>query len=347
MMDGAAGTIRTPWDTPPAPGEAIEVAEGVLWLRLPLPMALDHVNVYALDEGDGWTIIDTGIWTEGCLAALQAALEGPLAGKPVRQVVLTHYHPDHAGLAGWLMETQGAPLAATRTSWLTTRMLQLDEETEATAASVAYWQAAGLSPEMLARKRAERPFNFKDMVWPIPTGYTRLKDGQRWRMGGRDWVIRTGDGHAPEHATFWSLDDNLVIGGDQLLPSISANIGVNASEPEANPLAEWLDSCARFVDYAREDQLILGGHKLPFTGLPLRLRQMSENHYGALARLRAHLATPRVAVECFPPLFKRAIDERVFGLALVETVAHLNYLLEDGQATRRKREDGAWLWERT
>ena len=199
----------------------------------------------------------------------------------------------------------------------------------------------------LARKRAERPFNFKDMVWPIPTGYTRLKDGQRWRMGGRDWVIRTGDGHAPEHATFWSLDDNLVIGGDQLLPSISANIGVNASEPEANPLAEWLDSCARFVDYAREDQLILGGHKLPFTGLPLRLRQMSENHYGALARLRAHLATPRVAVECFPPLFKRAIDERVFGLALVETVAHLNYLLEDGQATRRKREDGAWLWERT
>ena len=124
-----------------------------------------------------------------------------------------------------------------------------------------------------AARKTERPFNFADCVAPLPLGFNRMSDGDTISIGGRLWDIRMGNGHAPEHATFWSRDDNLVIGGDQLLPSISANLGVYATEPEADPVAEWLEACERFMPFARDDQLVLGGHKLPFTGLPLRLRR--------------------------------------------------------------------------
>lgn len=154
-----------------------------------------------------------------------------------------------------------------------------------------------------------------------------------------------GDGHAPEHATFWSRDDNLVVGGDQLLPSISANLGVYPTEPDADPVQEWLDASASFLPFATDDQLVLPGHKLPFTGLPLRLNQMIENHHGALARLIDHLATPRTGGECFAPLFKRTIDRSAYGLALVEALAHLNHLLHKGEVTRTMGEDGAWYWQ--
>ncbi|WP_432759507.1 MBL fold metallo-hydrolase [Defluviimonas salinarum] len=342
----ATDGIRYPFDRAPATGEAVEVAEGVLWLRLPLPMALDHVNVYALDDGDGWTLVDTGLDTRRTRAAMEAALAGPLKGKPVHRVVVTHYHPDHVGLAGWF-QARGAELLTTRTSWLFARMLTLDEHPVPVAETLEFWRAAGMAPDLFAARAAERPFNFCDVVAPLPLGYTRIAEGQRLRMGGRDWTVRIGHGHAPDHATFWEVGGNLVIGGDQLLPSISANLGVYASEPSADPVAEWIASCEAFRPHARAGQLVLPGHKLPFTGLPTRLIQMIENHTGALARLQAHLTTPRTAAECFAPLFKRPIGEGEYGLALVEAVAHLNHLLHAGLAVRAKREDGAWLWQTT
>jgi len=339
----AVAGIRYPFDTPPAEGCAIEVAPGVLWMRLPLPMALDHVNVFALDEGDGWTVIDTGFDSKRGRAIWGRLLAGPLAGKPVTRVVVTHHHPDHIGLAGWL-QAQGAELVTTRTAWLYARMLTLDVQTAPLPEQIHFWRAAGMPADMVAQRMAERPFNFADVVAPLPLGFTRLQDGAEIKMGGRRWTIRMGNGHAPEHATFWSLDDNLVLGGDQLLPSISANIGVYPTEPAADPLGEWLDSSAAFQPLAQEGHLVLPGHKLPFTGLPLRLHQMIENHHGALARLRAHLTTPRTAADCFVPLFKRDITGAAYGLALVEAVAHLNHLLHQGTVLRTMREDGAWEW---
>ena len=338
--------IRHPFETPPDEGMVVEVAPGILWLRLPLPMALDHVNVYALDDGDSWTIIDTGFASRRAKAIWESLLQGPLSGKPVTRVIVTHYDPDHIGLAGWF-QSRGAELVTTRTSWLYARMLVIDEHPLPLPEAVEFQRRAGVPPDRLQTYATTRPFNFADVVAPLPPGFTRIRDGDTITAGGRRWAIRCGDGHAPEHATFWSLDDHLILGGDQLLPGISANIGVYPTEPEADPLTEWLHSCARFQPFAQDHHLVLPGHKLPFTGLPLRLRQMIENHEGALDRLRDHLSTPRTAADCFLPLFKRPIDGPEFGMALVESVAHLNCLRTRGQVTRRLSEAGAWLWQST
>lgn len=334
--------IKYPWNDPPAEGQATEVAKGILWMRLPLPMALDHVNVYALDDGDGWTVIDTGFASKRTRAIWQVLLDGPLAGKPVTRVVITHHHPDHVGLAGWFAD-QGAELVMPRTPYLMARMLTLDEQPAYPARTLDFYRRAGMDQDILAQRLAERPFNFADCVAPLPLGFTRLQEGGTLTMGGRDWDIHMGNGHAPEHATFWS--DDLVIGGDQLLPSISPNIGVYPTEPEADPLAEWLEACERLVQFATPEQLVLGGHKLPFTGLPTRMRQLIDNHHGALDRLITHIVTPQRAGDCFAPLFKRSIGAAEYGLALVESLAHLNHLHQAGRAMRTLGDDGAYWFQ--
>ncbi len=337
-------TLRYPFPEPPAEGAATEVAPGILWIRLPLPMALDHVNVYAIRDGDGWAVVDTGFDSRRGRAIWDRLLAGPMQGLPVTRVIVTHHHPDHVGLAGWFME-QGAELLMTRTAWLMARMLVLDEQERPAPETLEFWRGAGMDPEILAQRAGERPFNFADMVAPLPLGFTRIRAGDVLHIGGRDWDVRIGHGHAPEHATLWCRDDDLVIGGDQLLPSISPNLGVYATEPMADPVTDWIESCTQMARFARADQLVLPGHKLPFTGLPDRLHQLIENHHGALTRLRAHLGVPRVASDCFQPLFKRSIDAGTYGLALVETVAHLNHLLVLEEVTRSRRSDGAWLWQ--
>lgn len=346
-MTGVMPGIRYPWEAPPQEGAAIEVAEGVLWIRLPLPMMLDHVNVYALDEGDGWTVIDSGFASKRSKAIWRALMEsGPLAGKPVTRVIVTHHHPDHMGLAGWFQSEFGAELWTTRTAWLFARMLQLDEQAVPTQETLNFYRQAGMDDAVFQQRVSERPFNFSDVVDPMPVGFKRIKEGDVLRIGGRDWDVRIGNGHAPEHATFWSRDDNLVISGDQILPSISSNIGVYATEPDADPVGDWLESCERLAQFAREDHLVLGGHKLPFSGLQLRMKQLAENHHGALERLLDHLDSPKTGGECFLPIFKRQIGGPAYGLALVEAIAHLNHLYHVGKVTRSLRDDGAWLWQR-
>lgn len=336
--------MHHPWDAPPSDGEAVEIALHILWMRLPLPMALDHVNIYALDDGDGWTLVDTGMSSRKTKAIWAALIAGPLAGKPVRRLIVTHHHPDHIGLAGWF-QAQGVELITTRTAWLYARMLVLDVQPQVTPEAMLYYQRAGVDAALRAQKANERPFNFADVVETMPQGFTRISEGDTLTAGGRRWLVRLGQGHAPDHATLWSMDDHLIIGGDQLLPGISANIGVYPTEPEADPLGEWLDSTRGFAPHARADHLVLPGHKLPFTGLPFRLIQMAENHESALTRLLSHLTTPHTAADCFVPLFKREITGSQHGLALVEAVAHLNYLLKRSKVSRSLNGEGAWLWQ--
>ena len=347
MKDRATIGIRYPWDSAPGEGVATRIADGVLWFRLPLPMKLDHVNVYALDDGDSWTIVDTGFASNKTKAIWANLIDGPLGGKPVTRVIVTHHHPDHIGLAGWFQSDHGAELVTTRTAWLLARMLLLDEQSEPTAETLRFWQHCGMDKAILEKRRSERPFNFADCVAPMPLGYKRIQQGDTVVAGGRVWDVHIGNGHAPEHATLWSRTDNLVLAGDQMLPSISSNLGVYATEPEGDPVGNWLEACQRLSTIARDDHLVLGGHKLPFTGLPMRLQQLIDNHHGALARLEEHLDTPMAAGDCFAPLFKRPIGEGEYGLALVEAMAHCLHLWHEGRAERTVGADGAWLFQAT
>ena len=344
-MDGAARAIRYPVEEPPAFGDVFEIAEGVLWLRLPLPMALDHVNVFALDEGDGWTLIDTGIGTRACQEAMEAALAGPLKGKPVRRVLVTHHHPDHIGLAGWFIE-RGAEILTTRTAYLLARMLALDVQEKPPEEALDFYRSSGMAPDIYKTRAGERPFNFADVIAPLPLGFTRIAEGDELDLGGRRWRVRVGHGHAPEHATLWAQDDDLILGGDQLLPSISPNLGVYPTEPGADPVADWLASCRSFQPLAEARQLVLPGHKLPYFGLPTRLDQLIENHVSALERLEEFLGQPATAADCFMTIFKREIRGGEYGLALVEAVAHCQHLWHRGRVTRDRREDGAWVYIR-
>ncbi len=334
--------IRHPFDAAPAEGQATEVADGILWMRLPLPMALDHVNVYALRDADGWTLFDTGLHSRRSVALWQALLAGPLADAPVTRVIISHHHPDHIGMAGWF-QAQGAALLTTRTAWLYARMLTLDVQDAPSADAITFMRRAGMPPAMLAAKATERPFNFADVVAPLPTGYTRLQDGDVLQAAGRDWTVRVGHGHAPEQITLWSGD--LILGADQLLPGISANIGVYPTEPDADPLTDWLTACAAFQPLARDTQLVLPGHKLPFTGLPLRLTQMIDNHDQALSRLTALLAAPHSAHDTMTTLFKRELGPADYSMGMVEAVAHLNCLLRRGVVSRHLDGDGRYIWQ--
>ena len=336
--------LTYPVPTPPAEFAATEIAPGIHWLRLPLPMALDHVNCYALDDGDAWTLVDTGMSSRRTKAIWQALLAVALRAKPVQRLIVTHHHPDHIGLAGWF-QAQGVELIIPRTAWLYARMLTLDAQRQLSPEQLLFYHRAGLDPARSAAKATERPFNFCDVVDPMPLGFTRIAEGDTITAGKRRWQVRLGQGHAPDHATLWSLDDPLILGGDQFLPTISPNIGVYATEPDANPLTDWLTSTRAFMPYASEDHLVLPGHNLPFRGLPLRLHQMVDHHERALTRLVRHLSTPHVATDCFAPLYRRAIGPADFGLALAEALAHLNCLLHRQTITRTLSPEGAWLWQ--
>lgn len=338
-------TINFPFETPPEFGETLEVADGILWIRLPLPLKLDHVNCYAIDEGDSWTILDTCFSTSKVRDMWDVLLGGVLNGKPIGRVIGSHHHPDHIGLAGWLMEKDGAEFWTSRTAWLMARMMTLDRQETMPPETVTFFKSAGMDADILAERIGQPQTFFADMVWPIPLGYRRMIEGEVITLGGRDWDVHMGNGHAPEHVTLWSRDEPLVLAGDQILPGISPNLGTYATEPEADPVGDWLEACERLSQYATHDQLALPGHKRPFRGLPHRLRMLIEGHHSALDRLKEHLAKePSTASEIFTPLYKREIGKGEYGLALVEAVSHLNHLNVLGLVNREMDANGAWVW---
>ena len=307
-------------------------------------MVLDHVNIYAVDEGDSWTIIDTGLWSKKTLSIWRLIIDKYFGNKPINRIIVTHHHPDHVGLAGWFQKEFKAVLWMTRTAWLTARMLRLDYQKLPTEEIVNFWRRSGMDGKIVKERAAGKPFNFGDSVFEMPLGFRRITDSEKITLGDRSWIVRVGNGHAPEHATLWCEDEPLIIAGDQIISSISPNLGVYATEPEADPVEDWLISCKNFVPFANNDQLVLPGHKLPFIGLPHRLRQLIENHHSALSRLVDFLKEPQTAVGCFPALYNRKINENEYGLALVEAVAHLNNLYRKKMVTRDMNSDGAYVY---
>ena len=237
---GARGLIY-PLGDPPTSGMAVEAAPGVLWMRLPMSMPLNHVNVYAIADGDGWTLVDTGLNNAVSIEAWQAILAGPLAGRPVRRVIGTHMHPDHIGLAGWLCEQTGARLWMSRLEYLTCRVLVADTGRPAPTEGVTFYRSCGWSEAQITRYTAEFG-GFGRGVWPLPQSYTRLSQGDQITIGGDAWTIVVGNGHSPEHVCLWRKSDGVFISGDQILPRISSNVSVWPTEPGQDPLADWMGS---------------------------------------------------------------------------------------------------------
>ena len=307
-------------------------------------MALDHVNVYVIDEGDSWTIIDTGFWSKKTQSIWSEIKEKWFNDKPIGKVIVTHHHPDHVGLAGWFQTEFKAELWMSRTAWLMARMLRLDYQKLPTEETINFWRRAGMDDLILNERATGKPFNFGDSVHEMPLGFRRIIDGEKIILGNRSWIVWVGNGHAPEHLTLWCEDQPIVIAGDQIISSISPNLGVYATEPEADPVQEWLMSCEAFIPFSNDKQLVLPGHKLPFYGLPHRLKQLIENHHSALKRLVAFLKEPQTAVDCFPVLFNRKISDNEYGLALVEAVAHLNHLYRKKIVKRELNSKGAYVY---
>lgn len=337
--------LTYPLGSPPAPGEVVEAAPGVLWLRLPLPMSLDHINVYALADGDGWTLIDAGLNTKVSIAGWEAAFAGPLGGKPVKRVICTHMHPDHVGLAGWLCERFDVPLLMSRLEYVTARMLVADTGPAPRAGEV-FFRAAGWNDEQIDVWRREFG-RFGRGVYPLPQSYLRLSEGDDVEIGGDIWSIVVGNGHSPEHVCLWRRSDGVFLAGDQILPRISSNVSVWPTEPMQDPLGDWLTSLEKLRALLPADTFVLPSHGEPFTGIHTRIEALQRGHETGLRRLERTLRDPRRAIDVFSSLFSRPIGPEVFGMATGESVAHLNYLERQGRARRERDANGVDWWSAT
>ena len=317
----------------------MEVAEGVHWIRMRLPMQLNHINLWLLEDGDGWTAVDTGIRDETTADAWKRLFAGPMAGRPIKRVIVTHLHPDHIGLAGWLVRRFGVELWMTRTDYLMCRNLVADTGEEAPEEGIRFYRAAGFAEDALEAYKT-RFGGFGRGVYRLPNAYRRIQEGERIEIGGRIWEIVVGRGHAPEHACLWCREENLFISGDQILPRISSNVSLFPTEPEANPLQDWLDSCAKLKALLPPDILVLPSHNEPFRGVNLRLQELIDGHETAMEKLLALCAEAKRAVDCFPALFRSRITSGNYLMATGESLAHLNCLRARGQLRRTVDDDG-------
>ncbi|MCS6987609.1 MAG: MBL fold metallo-hydrolase [Sphingomonadaceae bacterium] len=327
----------------PDAGTVAEVAPGVLWLRMPLPFALDHINLWLLDGGDHWALVDTGLGLPDVARHWRRLLAGPLAGKPIGRLVVTHYHPDHIGLAGWLAREAGVCLETSRGEYFLARALALDASPTPPPEVVAFYRAHGWREAELTGLTAAGWGGYARGVSPLPAGFRRLQPGDQLRIGGRVWQVWIGAGHSPEHVCLFCPAERILIAGDQLLPRITSNVSVYPTEPEANPLADWLESLARLQDLP-EETLVLPAHNEPFLGLHARARQIEADHRRRLERLADALRGPTSARETLPTLFGRPIAATELMMATGEAVAHLNWLVAQGLA-RRARQEGRFVFQ--
>ena len=317
---------------PPAPGTVMPVAPGVAWVRMPLPFALNHINLWLLEDGDGWAIVDTGFGVEATRTLWEQVFCTQLSGRQVTRVIVTHFHPDHIGNAGWLVDRWGVECRITEAEFLTAHLVHAGAGSLAPDAGREHFRRHGLEGDRLDAP-AKRLNAFRLGVPTLPQRYLRLMDGEVLSIGGREWRVITVWGHAPEHATLYCAETRTLISGDQVLPRITTNVAVFAQQPEANPLELFLRSLARFAPLPA-DTLVLPSHGLPFVGLHARIAQLREHHRARLAELLAALELPRTAAEVIPILFRRELDAHQLSFAMGEAIAHLNYLVAAGQATR-------------
>ena len=326
----------------PTPGVPEKIADGVYWLRIPMPISLDHINIWLLEDDEGWTVVDTCLNLPQAREVWQQVFAEFMQGKPVTRVICTHLHPDHVGLAGWITEKFACQLWMSREEFLMCRAMAADTGREAPDVAIRFYRAAGYNEEQLNKYRAKFG-RFGKAISPMPDSFRRLVGGETIRVNNRYWQVVIGAGHSPEHVALYCPALKLLISGDQVLPKITPNVSVFPTEPEGNPLKEWLRSNSRIRDKLPDDVLVLPAHEAPFYGLHVRLTQVIEAHERDLDKLFDHLSEPRRAVDCFPALFKREITDDVLGMATGETLAHLNCLM-GRRRVRCSRDDSGVDW---
>jgi glyoxylase-like metal-dependent hydrolase (beta-lactamase superfamily II) len=308
------------------------VAEGVWWIRMPLPFALDHINLWILADGDGFTLVDTGYGVEATWALWEKHFDGVLAGRRVKNVIVTHYHPDHLGSASWLVKRTEAEFWMTLGEFLSGHAAHDDTGGFDRPTGIDFFARNGLDVSRFPEKM--RTGNrYRNGVPEIPKQYRRLMDGDRIAIDGHEWQVITLFGHAPEHAALWCASKNVLISGDQVLPRITTNVGVWGNQPESNPLHLFLSSMGK-LSHVADDALVLPSHDRVFRGVHARIRQLHDHHERRLERLLEGCAEPITAHDAIPLLFKRQLDDHQLMFAMGESIAHLHYLQYGGKVRR-------------
>ena len=347
MADGfdsppAKARLHYPFEGPPSRGQTIEVAPGVHWIRMPLPFSLNHINLWALDDGHGWALVDTGMRTDESAAVWRELFANAPDQRGLTRVIVTHMHPDHIGMAGWLTRKFDVRLWITQLEYLSCRAMVADTGREAPVDALRFYRRAGFSEQALESYRA-RFGNFGRHIHTLPDSFTRLRDGQQLTIGQHQWRVIVGRGHSPEHACLYCPELKLLISGDQVLPRISSNVSVYPTEPDANPMADWLASLDKLQQCVPDDVLVLPAHNECFRGLHARIDALRRGQEHSLLRLRRTLVQPKRAVDVFGALFARSIsldDTPLLGMATGESLAHINHLVARGEAVADLGADG-------
>ena len=340
-MTPAADGLSYPIETPPKPDEAIEVAPGIVWVRLTLPFRLNHVNIYLLADGDGWTMIDTGIGNEATIAAWTTLFEGPLKNFNVTRLIVTHAHPDHVGLAGWIVERFGCRLWMSQVEYLQAAYHQHRGSEERRLAQRLFFRRHGLS-EDITDALLGRGQDYLKRVSVLPASYRRIANGDEISIGARKFKIITGGGHALDQVMLYCEADNIFLSADQVLSKISPNVSVWAVEPDANALGEYLRSLASLSGILKDDVLVLPGHGVPFYGAKIRIKQLADHHEDRCQLIaKACADSPKTSAQLVPVVFhKHVLDAHQTGFAAGELIAHVNYMLVERRLTQILSPDG-------
>lgn len=344
LFMNSATTLSYPFPELPAGGEMREVAPDTFWVRMPLPFALNHINLWLLRDGEAWAMVDTGFALPEVKAYWEqifATLKGEIS-----KVIVTHFHPDHVGLASWVQEKYPqAELFITAAEFLTAHLVYHELAGHGTAAMLASFAEHGLDAERLAAL-AERGNGYKRGVAPLPNHYNRLQHGQKLRIGRYTWEVVDGFGHSPEHAMLYGMELGVLISGDMLLPKISTNISVFAVTPTDDALQRYLRSIGDYAARFPAETLVLPSHGLPFVGIQPRVAELEAHHQERLAQLEEHCEFPQSAAELLTVLFPRTLDTHQTMFAMGEAIAHLNHLQQGGRLHRHNGADGVIRFQR-
>ncbi|MFZ4479854.1 MAG: MBL fold metallo-hydrolase [Rhodoferax sp.] len=338
-------------DALPAPGAALSVAPGVKWLRMALPFALNHINLWLLrdeiDGHEGWSVVDCCISIAAAKAQWEQVFVNELEGLPILRVIVTHMHPDHIGLAQWLCSRWNVTLWISATDFNLARIGSEGPTGFGGESAAVFFATHGLNDPASVEQIKGRANYYQTLVPKVPGHFRRLMDGDTLTIGGRHWTCISGYGHAPEHISLYCEELKVLLGGDMMLPRISTNVSVYDQEPESNPLKHFLDSIDKFraLDAAT---LTLPAHGKPFTGLHQRIEQLHHHHRERLSEVMAACAGARCsAADMVPVLFKRALDLHQTTFAMGESIAHLHALWFEGRLTRTLGDDGVYRFAAT